>query len=161
MTRPNSKRRRVIYDHSNNKSLTKQQFKEECDINNIMARFTEAGAATHFMKHAPEYGDVTEVDFIEAQRTIANTTSMFEELPAKMRADFHNNPAEFLQFVNTATPEQLAERGLTNPGDHTYPHPSIDPRTEQGDLMSPSPSPDNPQPSLGDSSESASSQQSD
>ncbi len=95
-------------------TMTKQSFKDECNINNIMARYQQTGIVNHFNKHAAQYKDTTGPLFTESQQIVANARSMFEELPSKVRRNFHNNPVEFLDFVNNPelTKQQLTDAGL-------------------------------------------------
>lgn len=86
-------------------SLTKQSFKDECDINRIMARYEKTGMIDHYNEHSSRYGEHSAPDFLEAQIIIADSKSMFEQLPAKVRATFHNSPAEFLEFTDDPTRE--------------------------------------------------------
>lgn len=80
-------------------SLTKQEFKEETDINVIMERFTRGGALPppvlpeHFMDLAerPTYFD-TQQRLAEANRT-------FYMLPAELRAEFLNDPTRWADAV--------------------------------------------------------------
>ena len=97
-------------------SKTQQQFKDETNINNIMARYEKTGLIEHLNNRAPNYGDFTEVDdYQSAVNKIMLADEYFAELPAKIRAQFNNNPAEFLEF--TDNPENMAamvEMGLAN-----------------------------------------------
>ena len=43
-------------------AMTKQSFKDECDINKIMAKFQKTGALNHYAKHAPQYGDASGIE---------------------------------------------------------------------------------------------------
>jgi len=79
---------------------TKQSFREECDINNIMKKYQVTGLLTAVNKHQPQYGDVTGVDFQTAMTTIVQAEQMFGDLPSSVRKRFQNDPAEFLGFVN-------------------------------------------------------------
>ena len=72
---------------------TKQSFKEECDINNIMARYVKTGVLEFAARHQPQYGDFTGYDFQTAQDTVAKGKTMFAELPAQIRERFENSPA--------------------------------------------------------------------
>ena len=88
-------------DQVEREDLTKQSFKEECDINLIMARYTETGIIDHVSQHGQQYGDVTSEDFLAAMQQITQANTMFEHLPAKARERFGNSPAAFLDYVNT------------------------------------------------------------
>ena len=43
------------------KSMTKQEFKEECDINNILKRYENDGLLPDMIKSDPQYGDFSDV----------------------------------------------------------------------------------------------------
>ncbi|WNK13306.1 MAG: internal scaffolding protein [Microvirus sp.] len=95
-------------------SLTKQAFKEECDINNIMKRFEKDGILAHYNQFQGDYGDFTSCpEYHEAQNKVMNANSMFLTLPAKVRERFSNDPARFLAFVsNPANRPGMVELGL-------------------------------------------------
>lgn len=94
-------------------SLTKQSFKAECNINNIMAKFQKSGAITHYAAHAPTYGDCTPIELLDAQLIISHANEMFDDLPSAIRKRFHNNPEEFLEFVqNEDNQDEMVKLGL-------------------------------------------------
>ena len=94
-------------------TMTKQSFREECDINNIMAKFQVTGMATHINEHQPQYGFATSHQFFESMQIVAKANTMFEELPSSIRAKFRNDPAQFLDFVQDPNnAEELREMGL-------------------------------------------------
>lgn len=78
---------------------TKQSFKAECDINTIIARFLKTGILDFTSKNQPRYGDTTGMEYTAACQTVAAAKSLFNELPAALRARFENEPAKFLDFV--------------------------------------------------------------
>ena len=80
-------------------ALTKQSFKESCDINNIMRRYVKTGVIDHVNKWEPQYGDVTGADFQKAVSVITQSEEMFQDLPAKVRDVFENDVGAFLDFV--------------------------------------------------------------
>lgn len=95
---------------------TKQSFKAECDINNIMARYQRTGVLDFVNKHAGSYGDCTGLEFSQAQEVIVKAKEMFADMPAKLRARFDNEPAKFLAFMDD--PENMPEAvrlGLAKP----------------------------------------------
>lgn len=97
----------------NEEVITKQSFKDECDINKILEKFQKSGAITHFASHAPTYGDCTPVQLHDALNTVANAETMFEELPSSIRKKFNNNAEQFLEFVqNDKNLEEMRELGL-------------------------------------------------
>lgn len=92
---------------------TKQCFRDECDINNIVNRFTKAGV----LPPAPingVYGDFSEIgSYQEALMKVQQVDDMFDALPAKLRSRFDNNPALFLDFIdNPDNHDELVKLGL-------------------------------------------------
>lgn len=81
-------------------SLTKQQFAEEVDINTIVRRFNLTGQLPQNVA-VPTYQDFDGVfDFHSAMNVIAQAHEGFDLMPAEVRSRFHNDPGEFLAFVN-------------------------------------------------------------
>ena len=79
---------------------TKQSFKDETDVNNIIAKHARMGTLSHLEQFGGQYGDFGDFDFQEAQNQIARANSMFEELPSAVRNQFANSPEKFLEYVN-------------------------------------------------------------
>lgn len=95
---------------------TKQSFKDECDINLIMARYMKTGVLDFVTKHAPQYRDVTGLDYQAAMQQVAKAQSMFMDLPSAIRSRFENNPALFLDFVqDPANEAEMHQLGLLRP----------------------------------------------
>lgn len=96
------------------RSLTKQAFKEECDINSIMRRFERDGILAHYNTYRGDYGDFTECpEYHEAQNKVLAANEMFLTVPAKIRERFANDPARFLEFVqDKKNLPQMREWGL-------------------------------------------------
>lgn len=97
--------------HCRDQTKTQQQFKDETNILTIVERFGLTGEMPQVL-HLPEYGDFTGIfDFQSAQNTIRFAQEQFMSLPANMRARFHNDPQELLEFVanddNRAEAEKL------------------------------------------------------
>lgn len=95
-------------------SMTQQQFKAECDINKIMAKYQKNGVLSHINTRGATYGDFDAVDFQQAMETIRLGNEMFDELPSRARLYFNNDPAEFMEFVNNPdNAGKLEELGLS------------------------------------------------
>ena len=90
-------------------SLTHQAPKDECDINNIMAKWERTGVLDHFNKHQGQYGDFTEIptNYQESLNSVLLAEEMFNELPSKIRRKFANDPGNFLDFATD--PENIDE----------------------------------------------------
>lgn len=98
------------------KGRTKQSFKAECDINTIVNRFLKTGVMDFAQKNEPRYGDTTGIEFQSAMNTVAAANSLFNELPAALRARFENEPAQFLDFVqDDKNAAEARELGLLKP----------------------------------------------
>lgn len=92
---------------------TKQEFKDECDINNILRQYVTTGTFTHINRRQPQYGYVDGHDFMDAMRIVTEGQNMFADLPSHIRKRFGNDPAEFLAFVqNPDNAAEMASMGL-------------------------------------------------
>lgn len=80
-------------------NLTKQSFKDECDINIILARAERSGMLPA-RDAMPQFGDFSEVpDYLSALDIIDQAESQFMSLPAAVRKECDNDPAVFLEKV--------------------------------------------------------------
>jgi len=96
--------------------MAQQQFKDESDINKLIARFLRTGEMPP--PRAPgAYGDFTQVtDFQSAMEQLRAARSAFMELPAELRAEFENDPAQLLEFVqDDSNYDEAVELGLVPP----------------------------------------------
>lgn len=93
---------------------TKQSFKDECDINRIMARYQVTGVLPEqLMPGNAQYVDVTGIEYQSAMLKVADAQSLFERLPAEVRLRFKNDPSEFLTFAeNPANQADMVKMGL-------------------------------------------------
>lgn len=98
------------------KSLTRQEFAEEVDINTIIRKFGLDGEMPENIR-MPTSGDFTNVPtFMEAMNAIRAATEAFDAMPARVRAEFHNDPAEFVAFCDDPKNRQrAADMGLLDP----------------------------------------------
>jgi len=78
---------------------TKSNMKDASDINLIMARYKKTGLINFVDKRQAEYMQSNPVDFHEAMNLIAESNSLFADMPAYLRKRFNNDPGEFLKFV--------------------------------------------------------------
>lgn len=96
-----------------NSRWTKQSFKDECDINNVMNRYLSTGEVPVLNERAPQYLDVTGIEFQEKMEFIAGAKTLFQELPSSIRNRFQNDPAQFLDFCSQKKNRpEMAEMGL-------------------------------------------------
>jgi len=81
-------------------SLTQQQFKEECDINNIMEKHAKTGQYTHVSKKMGMYGDFTKIkEYKSMFETVMAAEESFMSLPAQTRKRFDNDPGKLIEFL--------------------------------------------------------------
>lgn len=81
-------------------SRAKQEYREETDVNKIMARFRTTGQLTHLRKTGPQYMDCTVVpDFGTMYLKVRHAEDVFMSLPARVRARFENDPGQFYAFL--------------------------------------------------------------
>lgn len=99
-------------------SLTQQQFKEEADINNIIASFNTTGLLTNPLVQSarqPMFGDFSNLpqDYMQVQNQLLEAQANFMDLPAKIRQRFNNSPAELISFLqNPQNFDEAVELGL-------------------------------------------------
>jgi len=95
---------------------TKQSFKDECDINNIMARYRTTRLLTWTNENQPRYADCTGYDYQVAMQTITQANGLFQGMPSALRAEFDNDPQKFLAFCeDERNLPRLEEMGLLRP----------------------------------------------
>lgn len=113
MQRQSPIREKTKMSFKNSKSLTEQCHKDEVKIQNILGRYRR-GLPIPPSGRQPFYADMVGApDFYEAQRFLAETASMFEEVPAQVRAYFGNDPGKYLAFIsNPDNAEQMKEFGI-------------------------------------------------
>lgn len=98
---------------------TKQAFKNETDIQIIMARADKAGTISHLQKFEGIYADYSDFDFHEQTERLTQGRMVFDELPAEVRKEFGQSPQAFFEYVNDpANIDKLAEKlpHLAKPG---------------------------------------------
>lgn len=94
-------------------SRTKQSFRDECNINKIMAKYKSTGAIPHLNNRTPQYGLASGNDFAESMRIVKDAQEMFDALPSAIRAKFMNQPEYFLNFVqDPENQDEMIELGL-------------------------------------------------
>lgn len=86
-------------------SATLQSFKDDADINCIIARYENTGVLVDPsvpVSRTPTYGDFSDLPtYQEAQNVIVAANNAFYSLSSKIRERFGNDPAAFYQFVQS------------------------------------------------------------
>lgn len=107
----------------NDESLTRQEFKDECDLALMLKRFKRTpegrAALANASGHAEgaQFLDVSSIpDFQSARAQLAQANASFMALPAIVRRRFDNDSAQFLDFIlNPANIEEARSLGLAKP----------------------------------------------
>lgn len=103
------------------KSLTKQEFKDECDIDFLWSRYVKTGSFYDPLKitntgelREPMFGDFTEFpDYENSLKIVRRADEEFMKLPASTRDLFGNSAEAFLGFVaNPANYEKAVALGI-------------------------------------------------
>lgn len=108
-------------------SLTRQEFKDECDINVLMERYEATGVPPPINQGVAQYLDLTAMpaDYMSAMALLQEAEIAFMKLPATVRREFDNDPRQFVDFASD--PENLSQMqtwGLAPPTPSSEPAPS-------------------------------------
>lgn len=118
---------RVAIGFPEGSGRTRQSFKAECDINNIMQRFSRTGVFDSVNRQPGRYGDVSGFSYQAAMDLVVAAQAQFAELPSKVRNRFRNDPQEFLSFMeNEENRDEAIKLGLIE-------RPKEPPQSPQGD----------------------------
>lgn len=113
---------------------TEQNHVKDCDINIIMKRALRGQGSEYIRDDPGSYGDATSVDFYQAHVLVAESKTMFEELPSKIRSRFENDPGQFLEFIKDEKnlPEAIELGLVKKPLPEPEPEPiiAVSPTTE-------------------------------
>lgn len=143
-------RQRYSYDSNTYKgldfrkspSLTKQEYKEECDIVKQINKLAVYGDASGLVQNndTARYIDCSDIpDFITAQNTVIKATEMFNNLSADIRKEFDNDPAELLKFVSDdKNYDKAVKLGLVEPKKVVEPSSDASVQTDSGSGPEPS-----------------------
>lgn len=123
-------------------SMTEQHHRDDVKIQSILKKYAQTGVISHVKEYQGTYMNVPNgLDYQEAQNIIAEAASLFESVPAHIRQDFANDPAQFIDFMqNSENKEAIEAYGLdashlpvqeeTQEPTPTPPKPSKAPKTQ-------------------------------
>ncbi len=100
---------------------TKQEFKDDVDINRIIEKWLKTGHAPAFLeapgqKQSADVDISGAVDFHTAMGMVARTQQIFSSFNARIRDRFNNDPEEFLRFMeNPKNAEEAIKLGIAKP----------------------------------------------
>jgi len=106
-----------VQSHNILPTKTQQNFKDECDINNIMAQYSKTGQFTHVTSRQGQYADFSNItDYQEMLDTVRYADQAFMTLPAQIRSRFGNDPGQLLAFVqDSKNYDEGVKLGLVQP----------------------------------------------
>lgn len=91
---------RVQVDFSKSPSRTKSEFKEEADVNNIVAQCIKKAIALPSGERQPMFEDFSSIGtYQDAVNSVAQANEEFSHLPAEIRAKFDHNVQSLLDFM--------------------------------------------------------------
>lgn len=95
--------------------LTKQEFKNDCDIHTLFDRFAR-GEIQDISTDISKYYDTTQItDFQTASNIVAQGRETLEKLPSQIRDALRNNPDNLKAFMaDPKNYELLRKHGLAN-----------------------------------------------
>lgn len=117
-------------------SMTKQAFKDETDVNRIIAKFQVSGVISHQAKYGGVYGDFSDFDFLQAQNDIRRAEVIFAALPSEVRREFDQDMSKFFSYVND--PENIGKLDtllpkIAEPGSYNL---DVSDKSPPGELVS-------------------------
>lgn len=118
--RPNGTKR--VQYFTEGPSLTRQEFKDECDLGKILQRFGRTPEGMQLLENARGYvserfDDVSGVlHYREALDAVKRAETVFDSLPVELRVRFDHSPEKFLNFVDDPKNlDELRTLGLAKP----------------------------------------------
>lgn len=99
---------------------TKQAFKDECDVNKIIARAQREGGIAHAQKYDKAvYGEFADYDLLTAFNMVEKANTIFADLPSEVRKEFNGDAFAFAAWASMPeNADKLSEKipALAQPG---------------------------------------------
>lgn len=117
-------------------SLTKQAFKDECDVNLIVASFDTTGVLPASQQGGaimPQFGDFSGIpDLASTYSTIYDAKAKFDVLPLSIRERFNYDPKLFFDFVgNPKNLDEMIRLGIAVKREEPKPEPVVTPKSPE------------------------------
>jgi len=98
-------------------SLTRQEFKHECDVNNVLAKFQKTQIIEHLNRvNGASIDNTLYGSYQESMNIVINAEKAFKAIPSKLRKMFDNDPSQYLAFTtDPANLDKMRELGLAKP----------------------------------------------
>ena len=124
-------RRRVQKVFSDMPSLTKQAFKDDCNLNLIVRRFTQTGQVPVAHQRPLHFGPEEELDFHQAQLALARARSTFEILRPELQEKYESIEGIIEAVNDPARASQLHADGILDAFGIPYTPEAEKPATEE------------------------------
>lgn len=98
------------------KTITKQEYQAECDINTIVKSWMSSGVCPSVNAKVPLFVDCTLVkSFEQSANDLIAAQDAFMELDPKIRKQFNNSPVELVEFLaDERNREEAIKLGLVD-----------------------------------------------
>lgn len=128
----------ISFDPKDN--CTKQEFVSQCNINNILKKYTRNGINPFVITPDAKYGDFTNVpSHQEALDLVLAAEEHFMAMPPHIRSRFNNDPGELLAFLGDVNNRDEAiklglviDKKLNNDPEKKSPASQVDKSAEGG-----------------------------
>ena len=111
----------AVYSDNPEPTMARQEFADECDINNLMKKYTY-NQIPDIPGTVSEFSQV--IDFQEMMQATIHVRTQFDSLPPNIRQRFQNDPQDLINFLgDSKNREEAIKLGLVDP----KPEPTIDP----------------------------------
>lgn len=94
-------------------SLTKQEFKDDCNPTLILEKFQRTGLIDHVNQYQPVFGEQSSLTYYEAISITRNAQNQFNDLPSSTRHFFNQDIGEYLDFISDPDNVEKLERGIS------------------------------------------------
>lgn len=98
---------------NNEPTMTKQEFKDDCDPTKILQKYQRTGIIEHANQYEPVFGDQSSMTYHEAKELTANSESMFQDLPSSVRKEFNHDVGAYLDYISNPDNVESAKKGET------------------------------------------------
>ena len=122
-------------------SLTQQQFAKEADVNVLIDRYKKTGSFYNPLvpsgaPRMPQYADLSDIsDMMGQMELLQGVQRLFGSLPARVREQFGNNPAQFVEWAqNPANFDAGVKLGIFQPSERPKPPVAVE---KDGEVAAP------------------------
>lgn len=92
-------------------SLTRQEFVQESDLNNIMKRYASGLPPSLAGSRTPMFGDFSNIpDYQTSLQVVIDAQDRFADLPSAVRKRFDNDPGKLIEFLQNSDNRNEAVR---------------------------------------------------